>query len=456
MYDDLLSKVEKIHFVGIGGSGMCPMAEVLANRGYQISGSDTYKSDTLERILATDIKIFFEHTSENINGVDLVVYSAAIKNNNPEIIAANNKGIPVIERSVMLGLLVEEYKKSIAVSGTHGKTTTTAMITQIFLDSGKEPSAIIGGKLNKLGSNSCVGKSEIMVCEACEYVDSFLRLYPFISVILNVDSDHLDYFKTFDNVKRSFSKFAKQTKDTIVYNGDDIDCEECVSFLSQKKISFGLKVGNTYRATDIHTKDNSVCKTFSVEYRQKKIADITLAVPGEYNLMNALAAFAVAHYMGVSSEDIVQSLNNFTGVHRRFEILDNINNIMLADDFAHHPTELRAVLNCAMNMGFKRVWAVFQPHTFSRTAAFLDEFADALSIPDKVILSEILPVREINTQGIHSRDLASKIPGSIYLKTFEEITDYIVRNTNSGDLVLTLGGGNVYKCAHMILNALKK
>lgn len=454
MEKNFIKNINKIHFIGIGGSGMCPMAEILQNKGYEISGSDTYRSDTIDRIWNSGMKIYLDHKPENIKNAQLVVHSAAIKQTNPEIIAAKENNIPVIERSVMLGLLIDEYKDSIAVAGTHGKTTTTSMITQILLDSGKDPSAIIGGKLNKINSNSCSGKSNLIVCEACEYVDSFLKLFPAISVILNVDSDHLDYFKTFDNIKKSFSKFASQTKNAVFYNGDDSDAVACVKDVKIKKISFGLNKNNIYRAEEIKT--NGPCESFYVFYNDKKISQVELNVPGKHNLMNALAAFAVAHSLGIDANEISKSLGAFTGVHRRFEILDKINGITVADDFAHHPTELTEVLNCAMNMGYRKVWAVFQPHTFSRTYMFLDEFAKALSIPDYVIMSEILPVRETNIYNIHTKDLAEKIPGSTWFETFEEITNYIVQKAKPNDLILTLGGGNVYKCANMITKKLKE
>lgn len=454
MEKNFIKNINKIHFIGIGGSGMCPMAEILQNKGYEISGSDTYRSDTIDRIWNSGMKIYLDHKPENIKNAQLVVHSAAIKQTNPEIIAAKENNIPVIERSVMLGLLIDEYKDSIAVAGTHGKTTTTSMITQILLDSGKDPSAIIGGKLNKINSNSCSGKSNLIVCEACEYVDSFLKLFPAISVILNVDSDHLDYFKTFDNIKKSFSKFASQTKNAVFYNGDDSDAVACVRDVKTKKISFGLNKNNIYRAEEIKT--NSPCESFYVYYNNTKLTTVDLNVPGKHNLMNALAAFAVAHSLGIDAVEISKSLGEFAGVHRRFEILDKINGITVADDFAHHPTELTEVLNCAMNMGYRKVWAVFQPHTFSRTYMFLDEFAKALSIPDYVIMSEILPVRETNIYNIYTKDLAEKIPGSTWFETFEEITNYIVQKAKPNDLILTLGGGNVYKCANMITKKLKE
>ncbi len=450
-YDDTLSKVKRIHFVGIGGSGMCPLAEILHHRGFELTGSDTNESDTLERIRSYGIPVFMGHKAENIGRAELVVYTAAVKSDNPELAAAREKGILVVERSVMLGMVTRRYPNSIAVSGTHGKTTTTAMITQVLISAGVDPSAVIGGKLPFIGGNGRVGKADTIVCEACEYVDTFLQLNPAISVILNIDADHLDYFGTLDNIIKSFHQFAKQTTKLLVVNGDDENSMKAVRDISNVPvITFGLKSTNDYYAENI-AGTKQARENFSVMKHGEKLADVTLSIPGRHNIYNALAAFAVADYMGVDAHSITESLHEFTGVHRRFEILGTFNGITVADDFAHHPTELTATLTAAKHMGFNRVWAVFQPHTFSRTYLLLDEFAKALSIPDKVVLSEILAVREENTYNIYAKNLADKIPGSVWFKTFDEITDYVTANAQAGDLILTLGGGDVYKCANQIV-----
>lgn len=454
-YDNILNNVKRIHFIGIGGSGMCPMAMILKSQGYEITGSDVYESDTLTRVKDFGIKVFMKHEASNVNNVELIVYTAAVKGDNPELVAAKELGIPAIERSVMLGILSRKYEDSIAVAGTHGKTSTTSMLTQIMVNGEKDPTAIIGGYLPFIKGNSRIGDSQLMICEACEYVDSFLQLNPAVSVILNVDADHLDYFKNLDNIKKSFNKFAKQTKRAIIVNGDDNNSLDCIKDVSGKDIiTFGLSKTCDYRAYDIEN-CKSAFKKFKLEYKGEKICNIELSVPGVHNVQNALAAAAAAHYMGVKPCDIENGLKQFKGVHRRFEILGSVNGITVADDFAHHPTELKATLNCAMNMGFNNVWAVFQPHTYSRTAMLLDDFAKVLSIPDKLVMSEILAVRETNTYNIYTKDLADKIPGSVWFNTFEEITDYVVKNAKKGDLILTLGGGNVYVCANMIYKQLQ-
>ena len=453
-YDELLNHIKRIHFIGIGGSGMCPLAEILRSEGFELSGSDMNEGETLERIKSYGIPVYMGHAAGNIDGAELVVYSAAIKETNPERKAAAEQGIPCIERSVMLGVVTRRYKRSIAVSGTHGKTTTTAMLSQILIGSGFDPSAIIGGKLPFIGGNSYVGQSDIIVCEACEYVDTFLELNPFISIILNIDADHLDYFKNLDNIKKSFNKFANLTTGLLVINGDDENTLDAVKDVKLEKITFGFGENCDYRAVNMSA-DKGVHEQYDLFCKGEKLTSVKLIVPGKHNVYNSLAAAATAHYLGATANEISENLHKFGGVHRRFEILGTPDGITVADDFAHHPTELTATLNAAMNMGFNKVWAVFQPHTFSRTAMLLDDFAEALKIPDTAIISEILPVRETNTYNIYSRDLGAKVPGSVCLDTFEEITDYVCRNAREGDLILTMGGGNVYMCANMIYKQLQ-
>lgn len=453
-YDKLLNEIKRIHFIGIGGSGMCPIAEILMSEGFEISGSDMNEGETLDKMKGYGIPVYMGHAAENIKGAELVVYSAAVKPENPERKAADEQGIPCIERSVMLGVVCRRYKRSIAVSGTHGKTSTTAMLSQILIGSGFDPSAIIGGKLPFIGGNSYVGQSDIIVCEACEYVDTFLELNPFISIILNIDADHLDYFKNLDNIKKSFNKFAKQTTGLLVINGDDQNTLDAVADVELEKITFGFGENCDYRAVNVSA-DKGVHEQYDLLYKGEKITSVKLIVPGKHNIYNSLAAAATAHYLGATPNEISDNLHKFGGVHRRFEILGTPCGITVADDFAHHPTELTVTLNAAMQMGFNKVWAVFQPHTFSRTAMLLDDFAEALKIPDVAIVSEILPVRETNTYNIYATDLTAKIPGSVYRKTFEEITDYVCEHAKEGDLILTMGGGNVYMCANMINKQLK-
>ena len=450
-YHDILSQVKKLHFIGIGGSGMCPMAEILLQKGYTITGSDINESETLDRIRADGITVRMGHQSENIGDAEAVVYTAAVKKDNAELLAAEKRGIPTFERSVMMGLIAKRYANSIAVSGTHGKTTTTSMVTKLFIDAGKDPSAIIGGRFPYIGGNSRIGKSDTIICEACEYVDSFLQLHPAVSVILNVDADHLDYFGSLDNIIRSFHQFALQTTGILLVNGDNPNTLRAVEGIENAKVcTFGIEKSCDYRAVSIQ-KTEKACERFTLLKHGKPLTEISLSVPGYHNIYNALAAAAAADVCGIPAEKIAESLAGFTGAHRRFEILGNFDGVTVADDFAHHPTELSATLSAAMEMGFRQVWAVFQPHTYSRTAMLLDDFAKALSIPDHTVLSEILAVREQNTYGIYAADLAEKIPGCVWFPDFPEIADYVIAHAQPGDLIITLGGGDVYKCANLIV-----
>ena len=413
MDTNILDHVRKLHFVGIGGSGMCPMAEILHHKGYELTGSDINESDTLERIRSYGIPVAMGHRAENIGNAECVVYTAACKQDNP------------------------------------------AMLTEILIQGGMDPSAIIGGKLPMLGANSRIGHSETMVVEACEYVDTFLQLHPAVSVILNIDADHLDYFKTVDNIVKSFHQFASQTSQLIVVNGDNEKALESVKGIENAKIvTFGMRETNDYYPTEMNEEDTA-CEDFTLTYHGEKLGRVNLIVPGEHNMLNAIAAAAAAHCLGVTPEAICSTLGKFTGVHRRFEVLGKFEGVTVADDFAHHPTELTAVLTSAMRMGYHAVWAVFQPHTYSRTYNLLEDFAQALSIPDHLVMTEILAVREENKWGIHTSDLAAKVPGSVWFDSFEKIADYVMEQAQPGDLILTLGGGDIYKCANLIVEKYK-
>ena len=449
--DNILHGKKHIHFIGIGGSGMCPLAQILHTKGYYLTGSDNNETDTLRLVKSLGIPVFMGQRAENIQGADLIVHTAAIMADNPELIAAKNSGVPVLERSELLGLITKQYSNAVCVSGTHGKTTTSSMLTQILLDAGIDPTAVIGGKLKKINGYGIVGNSETMVCEACEFVDTFLKLYPDVSVILNIDNDHLDYFKTVDNTIKSFKKFCDNTTKCIIVNGDDSNSMKAVEGQNKPVITFGLSETNDYSARNI-VHHGGIEKTFDVYKKDEKLVTITLNVPGDHNVMNALAACVAALIVGVSPEQLVKPLAEFCGAGRRFEILGKINGVTIADDYAHHPTELKATLEAAKSLGFKRVWAVFQPFTYSRTVEHFDDFVKTLSIADRVVLSEIMGSREKNTYNIYSKDLVEKIDGCVWFNTFEEIKDYVLANAEPGDLVITLGCGDIYKAAKLMLN----
>lgn len=452
--DKYLDIVKRIHFIGIGGSGMCPLAEILHSKGYILSGSDNNETDTLARIRSLGIDVKLGQCAENINGAEMIVYTAAIMSDNPELIAAKNSGIPTFERSKLLGAVSRKFGNCIGIAGTHGKTTTTSMLTQVLINAGADPSAVIGGKLPMTGTNGITGSSDLFVCEACEFSNTFLELSPACSVILNIDEDHMDYFKTMDNLKESFYKFCNLAE-TVIYNGDDAHTLDVIKRLENKRlISFGLSENNDWYADNI-IMNNGAFAEFDVYYRGKKQGRAVLNVPGNHNILNSLAAVACAAYSGVDAETAIALLPEFTGAGRRFERLANIRGIDIVDDYAHHPAELKVTLEAAKKMNYKKVIAIHQPFTFSRTAMLLDDFADVLKIADKVIMTEIMGSREKNSYNIFTKDLADKIPDSEWYPTFDEVADRAIEIADEGDLLITLGCGDVYKIAKLIINKLK-
>ncbi|MBQ3150675.1 MAG: UDP-N-acetylmuramate--L-alanine ligase [Clostridia bacterium] len=448
--DKLLKEIKRIHFIGIGGSGMCPLAEILHAEGYELSGSDNNESDTLARIRSLGIPVYMGQRAENIEGAQMIVYTAALLPDNPELVAAKASGIPTFERSKLFGAISRMYENCIAVCGTHGKTTVTSMLSHVMINAGCDPTCVIGGKLPLIGSNGRVGKSDTMVCEACEFVDTFLDLSPDTAVVLNIDEDHLDYFKTVERLKESFTKFASLATDTIIYNGDDERTVDALKNVTDKKrISFGFSDGCDFKGKDLRIE--KAFPVFTVCRGGETLGEVRLSIPGEHNAYNALAAIAAAMNSGVSFEDCVKYIASFKGAGRRFEILYESNGITVADDYAHHPKEIEVTLNAAKQMDFKRVWAVFQPFTYSRTAMLLDDFATALSIADKVVMTEIMGSRERNTYGVSTSQLAEKIDGSVWFATFREVADYVTENAKEGDLIITLGCGDVYKAAKLMI-----
>lgn len=455
--EDFLSGKKHIHFIGIGGSGMYPLAQILHKRGYYLTGSDNNETETLKAVRAMGIPVQLGQCAENIKGADLIVHTAAIMSDNPELIAAKESGVPVVERSRLLGLVTSWFSKAACVSGTHGKTTTSSMLTHIFLADNVDISAVIGGKLKAIGGSGRYGTSDVMVCEACEFVDTFLQLSPDLSIILNIDADHLDYFKTMDNLKLSFTKFCNLTRDYIVYNGDDANTLEAVgnSSFNGKRVTFGYSDSNDYFPADIK-KVSDFQTDFALMGKSGKISDISIFVPGRHNVLNATAACAAALTLGCSVQSLAEGLKTFWGAGRRFERLAEINGITVVDDYAHHPTEVGATLNTAKQMSFRRVWAVHQPFTYSRTARLLNDFAEVLSIADKTVLTEIMGSREKNTYNIYSKDLCEKIDGAVWFPTFDEVARYVADNAESGDMIITLGCGDVYKVAFEIIELLRE
>ncbi|SCJ87777.1 UDP-N-acetylmuramate--L-alanine ligase [Anaerotruncus sp. 2789STDY5834896] len=450
IYEDLLKDKRHIHFIGIGGSGMFPLAQILHDKGYYITGSDNNETDTLKLVRSLGIPVFFGHDPKNIEGADLIVHTAAIMKDNVELVAAKASSARVVERSVLLGSISRKYSNAVCVCGTHGKTTSTAMLTQLLMDCGADPTAIIGGRLPSIDSNGRVGASDTLVVESCEYVDTFLKLSPDISVVLNIDEDHLEYFKNLDNIIRSFNTFNKMASKMVIVNGDDQNAMRSLDGVEKPIVTCGEGEDCEYRAVDVTCKNN-VFFEYDLYHRQARLCHISLGVPGRHNVHNSLLVCAAALQCGVTPSQLEEHIGNFRGAGRRFEFLGEVNGFTVADDYAHHPAELEATLSTAMQMGYRQVWAVFQPFTYSRTSILLDDFARVLSMPDRAVITEIMGAREINTYGIKATDLSSKIPGSVQLDTFEQVADYVLKNAQPGDLVLTLGCGDVYKIAKLLL-----
>lgn len=449
---------------------MYPLAQILHSQGYYLTGSDNNETETLDAVRKMGIPVYVGQRAENIEGADLIVHTAAIMNDNPELIAARNSDAEVLERSELLGIITGWYDRAICVSGTHGKTTTTSMITQILFSAGIDLSAFIGGKLPCIGGSGRAGKSDIMVCESCEFVDTFLKLYPDIAVILNIDEDHLDYFKNLENIISSFKKFADKASKAVIFNGDDENTLKAVKDITDKDfITFGLDPKNDYYAANIQ-RISGMETQYTLMKKDKEMGVVTLHVAGMHNVLNSVAAAAAADYAGTPADKIISGLAEFRGAGRRFELIGKAKGITIVDDYAHHPTELTVTLKAAMEMGYKNVWAVFQPFTFSRTALLLDDFAKALSITDKTVLTDIMGSREKNTYKIFTRHLAEKIDGCIFFpqdeneeytdkrkyENFEQVCDYLCKNAQDGDLIITLGCGDAYKIAKMVLGRLSE
>lgn len=448
--DKLLKEVKHIHFIGIGGAGMCPLAEILHHDGYRITGSDNNESDTLNRIRALNIPVVLGHKAENIADAQMVIYTAALLSDNPELVAAQERGIPCFERAVLLGAISRRYRNCIGICGTHGKTTTTSMTVQILMKAGVDPSALIGGKLPLIDANGRVGQSDFFVCEACEFKDHFLEISPKCCVILNVDEDHMEYFKTLENLKRSFAKFAEQSE-TVIYNGDDINTRDVIAATAGKNlISFGIAAENDWYAENI-TEVRGAFSEFDVMHRGEFFTHVRLSVPGDHNIYNALAAIAASVYAGVDAQSCVNGLQTFQGAGRRFEVLYDHVGVTVVDDYAHHPKEIAVTLGAAMAIGFERVWAVFQPFTYSRTYKLMDDFAKVLSKADRCVITDIMGSRERNEWGVTAKQLADKIPGAELIEKFDDAAEFLYRNVRPGDLVLTLGCGDVYKIAKKLI-----
>ncbi len=458
MYTIDFKKPMHVHFIGIGGISMSGLAEILLEEGFQISGSDMKASAMTDKLASLGASIMIGQKASNItDDIDLVVYTAAIHPDNPEFCAVKEHGIPMLTRAQLLGQMMDNYKNPIAVSGTHGKTTTTSMLTHVLLAAKKDPTISVGGILDAIGGNIRVGKSDILVTEACEYTNSYHSFNPVISIILNVEEDHLDFFSGIEEIRESFRTFARKLPKhgLLVVNGD-MDCTDFIQEgVAADIVTFGITGKNlTYSAANISYDEQGNGSYDLVENGQ--ITDhINLHVNGIHNIMNSLSVIAVARRLGIDSEDIKKGLLSFTGTKRRFEYKGERNGFTIIDDYAHHPTEIAATLNAAKKYPHNEVWTVFQPHTYTRTMAFLDEFAEALSISDHVIVTDIYAAREKDLGQVHAKDIVERMKkydvDVTYISSFDDIEKFILKNLKNNDLLITMGAGNVVDIGENLL-----
>ncbi len=442
-----------IHMVGIGGISMSALAHMLKFFGYQVSGTDRCETEIVKKLRAASISVEIGHSADNVADPDLVCYTAAIPKDNPELVKAMSLGIPVMERAELLGQLMKRYKYPVAVAGTHGKTTTTSMLSLVLLEADFDPTILVGGELSQIGGNYKIGAKDYLVLEACEYVESFLHFNPFISIITNVEEDHLDYFTDISHIITAFESFARLNSPLgcIIVCSDDKNTQTVVQNITNRVVKYGIISGNNdFYAENIHL--NSLGKTEMKVYAYGEYAiDLELSVHGDHNVRNALGAFAAAWEMGVDKMAIKRGLEAFGGTKRRFEELGEFDGVRVIDDYAHHPTEIRSTLETAKTLTDKAVWCIFQPHTYSRTKAFLGDFAEALSIADSVILADVYPAREEYDGTIHSCDLAQLMNNVVYMNDFGAIERYVKTNAKPGDMVITMGAGDVYKIGNELV-----
>lgn len=449
---------KNLYFMGIGGISMSGLCEILLNEGnFNISGSDNSNSEIIENLKNKGIKIYIGQKAENISSnIDLIVYTAAIKNDNEEFIQAKKLGIKMMERSVFLGELMKAYKNPICIAGTHGKTTTSSFVSEVFLKAKKEPTISLGGILSSINSNFKIGKKDYFILETCEYCDSFLKFNPHSAIILNIEEDHLDYFKDLNQIYNSFKNFAKLIpKDAcLVLNADIKNYEFISNNLECNVITYGKNKDSLWQAKNIKFNENG-CYSYVATYKGEEMFNISLNVVGLHNVYNSLSVCALAHFYNINKEDIEKGISNFKGTKRRFEYKGEFNGVKVIDDYAHHPTEILATIDAIKNQSFKNLWCVFQPHTYSRTKAFLNDFANSFKDVENILVADIYSAREKDTGEVHSKDLVEKLKNmgknAVYIKDFECGKLFLEKNCQQGDMLITLGAGNIYLLGEMLL-----
>ena len=452
-----LKQYKHIHMIGIGGVSMSGIAEILHNWGFFVTGSDNTKSKITDKLSSHGIFVSIGHTTNLVEKSDLVIYSAAIKKDDAEIVCALNNNIPVVERADFVGYITRIFNDTIGIAGTHGKTTTTSLISLCFINAGLDPTVQVGAMVKAINGNYRIGNSDYFILEACEYVESFLKFSPKSAVILNIDNDHLDYFKTFDNIKSAFIKYANllPREGVLITNADDIDCLDLRNQTEAKFVTFALKNDKAnFIARNIAYDINGFPK-FDVYYNGSYFGEIKLSIPGLHNVYNALACIALCTNYGISKQVIKSTLLEFTGANRRFELVGSYSDIMVYDDYAHHPSEILATAMALKNKKYRQSWAIFQPHTYSRTKLLLDDFANALLEFDNVIVTDIYAARETNTYNISSKNLVDKIntlgKSAMYISNFDDIAKFVKSRACPNDIVITIGAGTVYEVGKKIL-----
>lgn len=447
-----------IHFIGIGGISMSGLAEILLEEGFTISGSDAKESPLTDKLASEGVQISYPQSAANITaGIDVVVYTAAIHEDNPEFAAAKNTGLPMLSRAELLGQIMDNYANSVAVAGTHGKTTTTSMLSQVLLAADSDPTISVGGILKAIHGNIRVGHSDVFLTEACEYTNSFLNFHPKYSLILNIEEDHLDFFKDLADIRHSFRRFAENTAEggTIIINGAIADYDEIVKDLPVSVVTYGLTEACDYYPSDI-TYDEKGCATYTAMYQGRALTSVKLNIPGMHNVSNSLAVIAAALTLKIELPTITSGISQFTGTDRRFELKGMYKDgVTVIDDYAHHPTEIAATLTAAQNYPHKRIICVFQPHTYTRTKAFLKDFAKALSLADVIVLADIYAARETDTLGISSKNIEDDLKAlgkeAYYFPSFDEIENFLQKKCMNGDLLITMGAGDVVKIGENLL-----
>lgn len=448
---DLFEKSSKLHFIGIGGISMSSLAMIAHARGFEVTGSDRAKSEATEKLESAGIEVIYGHKKENVQGADAVIYTAAVHEDNPEMSEAIKNRTPLIKRAEFLGYIMLNYKNRIGVAGMHGKSTTTSMISEVFLRAGAEPTVVNGVKLAMLDGAYHVGKKDHFIFEACEYTDSFLSFFPSIAVVLNIDRDHVDYFLSMEQTIDSFRRYIALAE-TAVVNIDDNYIKDAIKDYDGKLVTVSIKgAAADYTAENIQYENGF--GRFDAVCRGRKLGQVSLGVPGEHSVLDALVAVAVADISGINFDSVSDALSKFRGANRRFEKIGSYNGIDVYDDYAHHPSEIKTTLEGASKRGYNKVWCVFQPHTYSRTAGLFDEFAGAFDAVDHVIFADIYAARETDTLGVSSEKLACAAgDNALYLGSFEEIAKYLYENAKEGDLVLTMGAGDVFKVGNILLS----